>query len=645
MANPSLFLSDLRGGLNTTDPPFALASDQVVRAENIDWSRGTLGGRRLGHRAVDAPQDHKTVFLHRHLPTADETASELWSMTVSGSTGLLTRTTTTHNAVTISGATALATSEGQYAIRAQSLHGKLFLAYPTASGTDRLHVWDGTSVRVTGLAEPAAPSVANQGSGSLTGSVYYRVRYTEQVSSVTVRRSEPSDSVLHARSGSGTATRVTKPAAISEGETHWEVEASVDNVNFYVVATVAVGTTTYDDTSTTTAITADETRLSPDIGDYTLLHNPKFLSADQDRLLLAGSWEQPALGSRIAWTPVFGADGVGNDERFEDDTDPYLDLDGYDGGEITDFAGPVWGYHWAFKAQRIYKIVRRNTRAQAYEAVPMSDASGAIPRSVVKGLDEAGRPCLYYLDPFKGPSRVGAGGVETCGEDIRPTWETLNLDAALPAHGIFDADKSQVRWWIATGASTTPDTCIEFNVLEGARSAEGVRKGWAIHTGAYAATLCAVNYADNYASLPSSRSRRLKPFLGTAITDATLVESRYGTTDNGTPYQATVTTKPMLLNGLLQKAGATSVTVMAPASEAVIDVTLTPDYRPARAATRSFGLAPSSEGEARVIVYDDALVISEAKVLQVTYGDGAPASADWVLDAISVSMRAEETLG
>src|SRR5690606_5003066 len=105
--------------------------------------------------------------------------------------------------------------------------------------------------------------------------------YTVQSVGTTLRRSEPSASQSFTPSGSGTAARVTKPATISEGETHWEIEASTDNVNFYVIATQAVGTTTYNDSADPD--TYSDNPLSEDIGDYTLLWSAKFLSVDEDR--------------------------------------------------------------------------------------------------------------------------------------------------------------------------------------------------------------------------------------------------------------------------------------------------------------------------------------------------------------------------
>ena len=58
-----------------------------------------------------------------------------------------------------------------------------------------------------------------------------------------LRRSEPSESLEFTPAGTATGAIVSKPATISEDETHWELEASLDDVNFYVVGTTDVGTT------------------------------------------------------------------------------------------------------------------------------------------------------------------------------------------------------------------------------------------------------------------------------------------------------------------------------------------------------------------------------------------------------------------
>jgi hypothetical protein len=98
----------------------------------------------------------RCTFLFRHLPTVDETASQLWVLGVTGTASyrLEYKDTTWHN-VTISDTVSLAGFD-QYRWQAVSLHGKAFFAFNT--DVDRLHVWDGTSFRRAGLAEPAAPT-------------------------------------------------------------------------------------------------------------------------------------------------------------------------------------------------------------------------------------------------------------------------------------------------------------------------------------------------------------------------------------------------------------------------------------------------------------------------------------------------------
>jgi hypothetical protein len=148
--------------------------------------------------------------------------------------------------------------------------------------------------------------------------------------STVLRRSEPGATLTFAPSGTKTGAVITKPASIGESETHWEIEASTDNANFYRLAQTVVGTTTYTDTVALGTGYATSGTLSADTGDYTRIPSGKFLVSDDDRLVIAGSWENADYASRIWWTPVYGdTTGVGNDERLEMDTDPFLDLDGF----------------------------------------------------------------------------------------------------------------------------------------------------------------------------------------------------------------------------------------------------------------------------------------------------------------------------
>lgn len=640
-----IVISSLRGGLNDRDQPLELAKDQVVIADNVDWDRAAIGGRRQGHIAVTTSGlTTAVVFGYRHLPQGDEgDDAECWAVSVSGTSSVFARKTTAWSLVTPTGTEALDVAEGKYGIRAQSLRGNLFLAYPTVSGTDRLHVWDGTAIRKTGLAEPAAPTLANQGSGSLTGARQYRVRYTKQVSSVTVLRSEPSTAASITPSGSGASVRVTKPAAISEGETHWEVEESVDGgANFYLIATVAVGTTTYDD-SLESEVVATTGTLSDDVGDYALQHNPKFLVAADDRLLLGGSWEQPALGSRVAWTPVGNDPGAGNAERLAEDTDPYVDLDPSEGGDLTDMGGPLMGYVYAFKRSRIYKLVPTGNRQKSYTPVTISKIAGAMKRSVVEGVDEHGRPCLYFLDPAVGPSRLGANGLETCGDQISTTWETVNADAALACHGVYYPDVRQVWWYLAFNSDSTPTKKIVASTRYFKQGANGIEGGWSIHDGAYQAALASWMFADNIND-GVARSQKLKPLVGTAISGALIAMADTNQTDNGTGYRSYVRTRPYFgPQALVQKWGIRAGALAAVTASGVsVGVSLIRDLGKETLA-KSVVLTPAGS-ETSVVVPIDDLALVECLLVQVELGDSGVASSDWRLEMLSLIPTAGEAM-
>ena len=250
-------ISSLRGGQNDTDPPISLANDQVVSARNVEFTVSTLGERRRGGEAIDLTgsglESHSRVtWMHRHLPTTDETEAEFWALGVTNAASYaLARKDTAWSNPTFDDAPLL-NNGGEYKFQAVTLHGKMFLAYRSA--VDRLHVWDGTTLRRAGLAGPtAAPTAANSGSGSFATTRYYRVRWVYMSGSTVLRRSEPSDSVSITPSGTGAGILVTRPATTgSDGdETHWEVEASTDNANFYALSSAILATTTYTDTAGT----------------------------------------------------------------------------------------------------------------------------------------------------------------------------------------------------------------------------------------------------------------------------------------------------------------------------------------------------------------------------------------------------------
>jgi hypothetical protein len=643
---PDLIISSLRGGMNDTDPSIALPEDQCILMQNAEIFDSMLGERRRGTDAIDLPAaitaHDRVTFTYRHLPSSNETASELWLLGVTGtSTATLAKKTTSWSTITISD-TATLTGFSQYRWQAVSLHGKLFLAYD--SNVNRSHVFDPaistTALRRVGLDAPAAaPTAADGGAGAINVVRYYRVRYTVQVSGTTVLRSEPSAVLTHDPTNTDGVT-VTKPAAISEGETHWELEASTDNTSFYRLATTAVGTTTYSDTTADGAGYTSGT-LSEDIGDYELIPSVRYLSVDNDRIIWAGSWEDDALAARVGWTPVFGADGVGNDERFETDTDPFIDLDTYESGPITGMSEPMFGGIWVFKQHAIYKLTRTGLRSHAYDADKYTDSLGAIHGSILSGVDETGSPCIYFLDNEQGPCRIGIGGIKRCGEDIRATWTTIEVDAnAVVCSSLYYPLKKQCYWNIAVSGGNTPTKRLVLHTDKTRTFEDGVRKGWAVWTGNITKALSMCLYAENIDD-NTARSLKLVPFI--ALEGLGLVHRcDTGTTDNSVAYTATITTKPYWLKSVLQNFRIHSAAIVAKAiANAKITVKCLRDFEAETTATVTDTSLAASGTETNVIKYLDDLIGNEMSVVQIQFTDPTTVSAQWHINQFS--MREEIT--
>jgi len=646
MAQPENFdLISLRGGLDDTSPYIALEPDACVLAENIEFVNSTLGERRKGCTAITLPSDitgnsaiQVVTWMYRHLPVNDEGEAELWVLSQSLSTNdsvLARRTKTAWETIVPDNAITVTEAQG-HRLSAQTLHGKLFIAYK--SSVDRTHVFDGTSLRKTGLAQPAAaPSVANTGSGTFATTRYYRVRYVTLSGSTVTLRSEPSATTTFAPSGSGSAARITKPATINENETHWEVEASLNNADFYRIARVVVGTTTYDDSTAAATGYASANVLSEDIGDYSLIPSGKFLTADQDRLIIAGSWTTAAEASRVRWTPVFAGTGAGNDERLESDTDPYLDLDGYEGGEITGISRAVNGYIYVFKRSHIYRLVRTGQRSKAYEALPITKARGAIIGSLVEAINQVGQPSLYFLDPSVGPTRLSANGLQWCGRDIQTFWRRVNVNAKVPCHGVYYNDKRQLHYWVAVDGSEYPNAKIILHVNEMRDTDEGGRRGWVTvaKDNRIATAHCSCMFASNIDTM-DKRSFALVPFIGKerwTVGGSTIKDyiqrcdtggtDAHTSGDTSSTYRAKVTSKPFALAGLLNQHKVLAGALVAKAASSPNGVVFVK-------AIRDFGkeekqvaveLFVDNSAETHVIKQLDDLNFAELYTMQISLGD------------------------
>jgi hypothetical protein len=646
-------------GLNDTDPPTSLPDNQCTVAVNVEFNKSAIGERRLGCTVINLPSSitadvniQVISYLYRHLPTTDEADSELWVLGqhLTASNFVLTRKTTGWATATFSPTDNIEVINNQgFEVQARTLHGKLFIAYPSVGGIDRLHVVDqgGTTVRRTGLAEPAAPAVAETGAGTFSGKRYYRVRYTVQDGAgKTLRRSEPSESTPYnpADFGSnGASARITRPALIGEGETHWEAEASLDDAEFFVIATTLVATTTVDDSVAFTVGYNGTYELSEDIGDYALIRSGKFLATDEDRLLVGGSWEDDELASTVSWTPVFNAEGAGNDERHETDTDPHLSLDGFEGGPLTHLSNPVDGFIWAFKRSHTYRLSRTRLRARAYEAIKISDSLGALPGSVVQGVDEMGSPCLYFLDPETGPCRTGGSRLVTAASrDILNTWRTINTDAIIVSRGVFYPESRQVHWWIATDDATVPNLKLVLQTNKTRETEDGIRNGWSLADGRISRAYSVCLYADNIDE-STTRSLVLRPFIGTLAADGYVLRCDTGNDDNGEAYSARIVTKPYTIESILNKFGVLGAALLAKAhATASIKLTLVLDFGVEEPRTVTIALAAVGS-ETQVIKQLRNLTGAQFYALQLEFEDIPEPAGSWELNRFDLKLTPNET--
>jgi hypothetical protein len=640
-------VSSLRGGLNE-DPPISLQDDQCVVARNIEWVTSPVGERRRGAAGVNLTGSPlatctEVVFLYRHLPTTNLADAQLWGAGLDGAGGLVLAYKDTSWHLVVPADPFVVNGLDEYLIQAQTLHGKLFLAYH--SPVDRLHVWDGTSLRRTGLVGVTTPpTVAETGTGTVAGVRSYRVRFTRHDGlGATVVRSEPSAEVAFTPAGTALTVVVTRPPGPGEGETHWEAEGSLDGSNWYRFATQPLATLTADDTTTPTdTYLVRGYPLAEDVGDYSLIPSVRYLAVDEDRLMGGGSFMDPSINSRICWTPVHNAVGSGNDERLALDTTPFLDLDNFEGGHLSGLSNDVNGYLFATKFHHIYQLARTGVRTRAYEAIPLTKQRGALMGSLVEGFNQAGQPFLFALDPDIGPIHIGGpNGIEPCGADLVKTWETVNLDAKVAARAIYFPEKRQVHWWVATGVSDWPNQRLVLHTNLMRSSAEGARGGFAKWSGLSSEALAVTMFADNI-DAGGPRSKFLKPFIGLRG-NGLIWRTDTGDDDHGAAYSAQLRTKPFARSGLLDRFEVGEGELMAAAAAGVLlnvaVIGLRSDHSLVTRTVSGIDLTPDPQEGDAVIRGLDNLGLAEVQTVQIDVSDHEPNPGPlWRLDLLSITL-------
>lgn len=677
----TLTIANLQGGVNDSDPPLALFDDSCQVAENVEFFYSTLGERRLGCVGIGLPASitadpniTTVTWMGKHLSHGTEQIAQLWVLAqqlsnIIPSLNVLVRNTFSGWQTIIPVDAIYSFDDSGHRMVGQTLHNKFFLAYN--SPTFRLHVWDGATLRRAGVAPPVfGPTAANNGGGAFAGTRYYQVRYVEMSGTSVVRRSEPSPVTTFIPSGAGSGALITKPPTVIEGETHWELEASTDNANFYMISRQTVATTTYTDTAVFATGYAFGILSEPRTA-YTVIPSGRYLSVDGDRLLIAGDWATELYDSRVWWTPAFGSTGVGNDERLDMTVNPYLDLDGFEGGRITGMSRSVNGKTYVFKIAHTYQLTRTGQRLNAYDAVALTKVRGALPGSVVDAVEENGNPAVYFLDSKIGPMRIGANGIEWCGEDLNGLWSRVNQSALVPAHGVFYQKKNQVHYWVALDGSDYPNAKIILHTDLMKSGPDGARRGWVtVPVGdRIAAAHCSFIFSNNIDAVGTFRSNVVVPFIGKDQWNVTydpgsgvvtntiknlIQQCDTGTTDAFTAgdtdayYYARIKTRPFTPVTLLAECGIQAGVIVAEANQSAINPVFVRAVKNFTSPTDPISLTFTQEAadQTAVIKKIDNLTMSGATTVELELGDLDETiypQSSWRLHAISLKIRPEQT--
>lgn len=312
-----------------------------------------------------------------------------------------------------------------------SLTSKYFIGYD--SNVNRLHVWDGTTLRRVGFAMSPDPSVGPMGAGSLSATRYYRQRYVEMSGTTVVRRSEASTAIpLAIASKAGWV--ITKGSALSEGETHWEIEAAdAEEGPFYRIAREVIANTSYEDMSAT----IDDTDLSALAGEYIPPPSAKYVLSDTNRILLAGAWE--ATGSsdqtqpkpnRVWYTPVLGSTDEGDDERIPNTIDQQNWVDVGNEGPVTALAGPLYGDIYVFKFDSIFKLTPTGDFVTPYRVIQVMSGIGAVDQRVVcVGETGTGTPAIFFASAGS-VYTITSGGILEISDDVSRDLRMTNFTTA-----------------------------------------------------------------------------------------------------------------------------------------------------------------------------------------------------------------------
>lgn len=431
LASPSIATWNLGtiGGLNQRG--FALEGEStVLEADNLSFLTDSFVSMRNAFSDDDLTSAGFTgeiQWLGRHV-TNDGT-EELWAAAYNaGTVACARRVAGVWTPVTLIDTP---NPDSLTEMHSVSFNDKLFLAYDSA--VNRLHLWDGTSVRRVGLTVSGLGSAANTGAGAYAATAR-RYRFSQRIKDGTdiVAESELSAAISFTPSGAGTAARITGPTAV-DSATHWVVYGLISSAGdvydlYEELAETAIGAT-YDDSTNPASYDGDA---PPVLNSNIPPPSAKCLATDSSRLIMAGAWETSATAgqttpasNRVWFTRTLAATDVGDDESVPNG----LWLNIGDAGPVTAL-GTIYTDVYALKLSSVHKLVPTQDPDGPFSRVLVSENFGAVGQRVIaNGETEDGFSAIYFADDHA-VYRLAYGAVLPFSEPIGRDMRSQTITAA-----------------------------------------------------------------------------------------------------------------------------------------------------------------------------------------------------------------------
>lgn len=655
-------------GLCLSITPDALPDDLSPDLSDVELVAGGLGRKRpifnTSTLTTGSPPAGNVFYLYTFVTSAG--VEEMWAFSMDGaqpkvhrfSSSSWAEVSTSDSPETFNGTTNL--------VHCVTHNGKLYIAYNTT--VNRLHVWDGTSIRRVGLSKPSAPTVADEGSGSYAATARrYRVSFRHKVSANIISESELSEAVSFTPSGSGESARVTKPDTVDHA-THWVlwglIGTSGDTYNLYEeLAETAVGTTTFDDSTNPSAYDGD---FPATLGLHIPPPSAKFLASDGNRLFMAGAYESSGAADetapkndRVWYTRVNGASDIGDDETIPNTTaQKYWNNVGENDGEnVRALAGPLDRAIYALKAYSIWQLSATGQETAPFAVFRIPAPGGArqhllnSQHSTVLAEHEQGA-AIYFTQNAR-IWRLTVGGALQCVNADLHTDLSASSNVQYPVKyraAFYWPDRAQL-WFIGVhNSSPLESEVIDVYTPALAQPDEhGVlRGGWTRYHPKLGATNQTLRTATLFAtSVPTvawlGGTRNSAAIIG-AVDGGRAAASPYDAADatNGV-VNAYVTSPPRALGG-----GVALVRLDAAVLQATVVANATPtvsyirDYAAETRAEAAPSLAAVGSETAKSVVVE-GLALSDARVAQIKYAwDSDQYSSTERTIAISVPYEIQE---